>query len=148
MAFDGIALNTIAYELKNTIIGAKVNKIFEPTNKDIIFGLYGAGKNLALHFCLDPKNGRINLTTRTKPNPLIAPNFCMLLRKYLIGAKLININCFDLERACEFIFETRNELQDRTILKVIVEIMSSHSNFILTNENGTIIDALKHVWTR
>ena len=114
--------------------------------KDIIFGLYGAGKNVALHFCLDQKNGRINLTTRQKPNPLSAPNFCMLLRKHLIGSKLLDIHTFDLERVCEFVFETRNELQDRTIRKVIVEIMSSHSNLILTNENGTIIDALKHVY--
>lgn len=114
--------------------------------KDIILGLYGAGKNLALHFCLDAKNGRINLTTRQKPNPLSAPNFCMLLRKHLVGAKLLEINNFDLERVCEFVFETRNELQDRTIRKVFVEVMGSHSNLILTNENNNIIDALKHVW--
>lgn len=145
MAFDGIALNLTVAELKKNIIGVKVNKIFEPTGKDIIFGLYGAGKNLALHFCLDAKNGRINLTTRQKSNPQVAPNFCMLLRKHLIGAKLIEINTFDLERVCEFIFEARNELQDKTIRKVIVEIMSTHSNFILLNENNRIIDALKHV---
>jgi len=70
----------------------------------------------------------------------------MLLRKHLVGAKLLEINNFDLERVCEFVFETRNELQDRTIRKVFVEIMGSHSNLILTNENDHIIDALKHVW--
>ena len=113
--------------------------------KDIIFGLYGAGKNLALHFCLDPKNCRFNITTRQKPNPLVAPNFCMLLRKHLVGSKLLEINTFDLERVCEFVFEARNELQDKTIRKVFVEIMGSHSNLILTNENDNIIDSLKHV---
>lgn len=114
--------------------------------KDIIFVLYSHSKNLSLHFCLDPQNCRINLTTHQKPNPISAPNFCMLLRKHLIGSKLLEIKTFDLERSCEFIFETRNELQDKTIKKVIVEVMNGHSNFILTNENGTIIDALKHVY--
>ena len=69
----------------------------------------------------------------------------MLLRKYLIGAKLIEINTFHLERVCEFVFETKNELQDICIKKIIVEIMGSHSNFILVNENNVIIDSLKHV---
>lgn len=113
--------------------------------KDIIFELYGAGNNLALHFCLDTKNCRFHLTTHQKPNPLVAPNFCMLLRKHLVGSKLLKINTFDLERVCEFVFEARNELQDKTIRKVFVEIMGSHSNLILTNENNNIIDAIKHV---
>ena len=132
-------------ELKQNLIGAKVNKIFEPTNKDIIFNVYSNAKNYAIHFCLDSKNCRINLTTKDKANPIVAPSFCMLLRKYLTGAKLIEINTFNLERVCEFIFETKNELQDISIKKVIVEIMGSHSNFILANENNGIIDSLKHV---
>lgn len=145
MAFDGIALNMIASELNHSIIGAKVNKIFEPTEKDIILGLYGAGKHVALHICIDPQNGRFHLTTRQKPNPLVAPQFCMLLRKHLVGAKLLAIHTFDLERVCKLEFETRNELQDRTIKKLVIEIMGSHSNIILTNEQNTIIDAIKHV---
>lgn len=84
MAFDGIVLKKVVSELQNCLIGAKINKVYEPNNNEIILGLYTNKKNYAL-LCNISSNGyRINLTTNSKPNPLNAPNFCMLLRKHLI----------------------------------------------------------------
>ena len=106
MAFDGIITKTIVNELNKNIIGAKINKVFEPTKNDIILGLYCNGKNYALNICTNPNNCRVCLTTHSKSNPQVAPNFCMLLRKHLIGSRILSINTYDLERTVEFNLET------------------------------------------
>ncbi len=145
MAFDGIVTKCIVSELNKSIINSKVNKIFEPTKNDIMLGLYGSGINYCLHICINPTTCRINLTTHTKPNPISAPNFCMLLRKHLIGAKIVYIASFDLDRIVEIDFECLNEFNDKVIKKMYIEIMGSCSNIILTNNNNIIIDAIRHI---
>lgn len=144
MAFDGIVTKTIINELNKNIISAKINKVFEPTKNDIVLGLYCNGKNFALNICVNPDNCRLHLTTYSKPNPQTAPNFCMLLRKHLIGSKIVSIDSYDLERTVEFTLETYNELNDKINKKLIVEIMGHFSNVILLNERNFIIDCLKH----
>ncbi len=144
MAFDGFITKAVVTELKNTIIGAKVNKVFEPTKNEVVLGLYNNGINYALNLCANPEFCRICLTTHSKPNPQNAYNYCMLLRKYLIGGKIVNISNYDLERTIEIQFECYNDLNDLVIRKLFIEIMSRQSNIILTNENNIIIDTLKH----
>ena len=148
MAFDGIVTKSVVKELNKNIIGCKVNKIYEPTPNDIILDLYGNGNKYNLHICTNRNFSRINLTKYSKPNPVNAPNFCMLLRKHLNSSKIIDISGFDLERIIEITFETYNELNDKIIKKLIIEIMGQFSNVILINENGTIHDSLKHVVTK
>lgn len=145
MAFDGIVTKSIVAELQNNIIGAKINKVFEPSKNEIILGLYSNKKNLALNLCINPSNYRINLTTNSKPRPFKAPNFCMLLRKHLIGNRIIDISTFDLERVIVFTLEGYNELNDLIQKKLIVELMGKHSNIILINNSNRIIDSLRHL---
>lgn len=144
MAFDGFITKAVITELKTAILGAKVNKIFVPTKTDVILGLYNNGINYALELCANPDFCRINLTTHSKPNPQNAYNFCMLLRKYLTGGKVISISSYDLERTVEIQFECYNDLNDLVKRKLFIEIMSRQSNVILTNENNIIIDTLRH----
>ena len=148
MAFDGITTKAILCELNNCIIGAKINKVFEPTKNEIVLGLYNNGINYALELSANPESCRICLTTHSKPNPQNAYNFCMLLRKYLIGSKITKISNYDLERTVEINFECYNELNDLVTRKLFIEIMSRQSNIILTNENNIIIDTLKHSDTK
>ena len=145
MAFDGLITKSIITELRNSIVNGKINKVFEPNNNEIILGIYSSGKNYALDICIASGNYRINLTTHSKPNPLNAPNFCMLLRKYLIGMKIKEIENPDLERLVIITFEGYNELNDLTTRKLIIELMGKHSNIILVNENNVIIDSLRHL---
>lgn len=145
MAFDGFITKSIIEELKPHLIGGKINKVFEPTKNDIILSIYSNGNNYALALSSNPETCRIGLTTYSKPNPQVAPNFCMLLRKYLIGSKIIDISNMDLERTVQIKFEAYNELNDLVIRKLFIEIMSRQSNIVLTNENNIIIDTLKHV---
>jgi len=144
MAFDGFVTKAVVTELKQVLIGAKVNKVFEPNRNEVILGLYNNGTNFALDICTNPETCRICLTTHSKPNPMNALNFCMLLRKYLIGGKIVKISSYDLERTVEIDFECYNELNDLVTRKLFFEVMSSQSNLILTNQNDTIIDSLKH----
>ena len=145
MAFDGFVTKAIVSELKDTILGAKVNKVLEPTQNEIVLSLYNNGNNYSLLLSASPEYCRINLTSHTKPNPQNAYNFCMLLRKYLIGGKIVSIETDDLERTVEIQFACYNDLNDLVIRTLYVEIMSRQSNIILTNESGIIIDTLRKV---
>ena len=143
MAFDGITTKAVISELQQILIGGKVNKIFEPTKNEIVLSIYNKN-NFLLEISSNPDYCRLHLTTHTKPNPINAPNFCMLLRKYLIGGKIIEISNYDLERTVEIKFECYNELNDLVVRKLFIEIMSRQSNIVLTNENNVIIDSLMH----
>ena len=146
MAFDGIVTKSIVKELKN-IIGYKIDKVYEPDKNTVTLGLYGKSLNLMLLMCISSTNYRIHLTTQKQKNPSTAPNFCMLLRKYLIGLKIKNIYTVDLERIV-FIDLENNENPNKPICrKLIIELMGKHSNIILTDSNNIIIDSLRHTST-
>ena len=144
MAFDGIVTKAIVTELSE-LTGARIDKVFEPNKNEIILGLYSEKKNYALDICIESQNCRINLTTNAKPNPQIAPNFCMLLRKNLIGLKLKNLITFDLERLVVLEFEGFDDVDDIISKKLIIELMGKHSNIILLDDNNIIIDSMRHI---
>lgn len=145
MAFDGIVTRQVVLELKDALVGGKVNKVFEPNKNEIILGIYCNGKNYALDVSISSNNYRMNLTTNSKPNPLNAPNFCMLLRKHLVGARITNIYSNCLERVVFIDFDTYNELNDLVTKKLVIELMGKHSNVILLNDKNIIIDSLRHL---
>lgn len=171
MAFDGITLKSIIYELQKSLINGKINKIYEPNKNEIILGIYNASpsmassnknlnmeshtssptitssnKNFSLDICIDSSFYRMTLTTHAKPNPMNALNFCMLLRKHILGYKIKNIYSNEnMERIATLELEGYNELNDLNTKFLIIELMGKHSNIILTNENHVIIDSLRHL---
>ena len=142
MAFDGLSLRAISTELKN-LKGYKIDKIYEPDKNNIVFGLYGERTKFALSICIDSKFYRINLTTHPKPNPIQSLNFCMLLRKHIIGYKIKNIITYGLERIITIELEPFDPY-DKNVKYLIVELMGKHSNIILTDKNKIIIDSIRH----
>ena len=144
MAFDGIVTKAIVTELQE-LVESKIDKVHEPDRNTIVLGLYSQGKNYALNICIDAHNCRLNLTTHNKLNPLVAPNFCMLLRKHLIGGKISNISMQGLERIVNIEIETINEFNEIENKTLILELMGKHSNIILKNQNDIIIDAMRHI---
>ena len=96
MAFDGIMTKAVATEL-NLLSGARIDKIFEPDSNTIVLGFYLDGLNYALNISTNPQNYRVNLTTKAWINPKTAPNFCMVLRKHLLGLRIKNIITNSLE---------------------------------------------------
>ena len=144
MAFDGITMHAVIAELKTNIINAKINKVFQPSKNEIILGLYNNGKNYALNINISSNNYRMHLTTHSKPTPYVAPNFCMLLRKHLIGFRIKEFVTYGLERIIEIVLEGYNELNDIVTKKLIIELMGKHSNIIITNSKNYIIDSVRH----
>lgn len=144
MAFDGIVTKAIASELQQ-LSGARIDKVFQPTSNTIVLGFYLSGTNYALNICTDSANYRINLTTHAKPNPKVAPNFCMVLRKHLIGLHIKNIITSNLERIVTIEFEGLDEIDDLISKKLIIELMGKHCNIILLNDENIIIDSLRHI---
>lgn len=144
MAFDGIVTKAIASELQQ-LSGARIDKIFEPNKNTIILGCYLDGKNYALNICIDSQNYRIHLSTHSKPNPQVAPNFCMVLRKNLIGLRIKNIITSNLERVITIEFEGFDDVDDIISKKLIIELMGKHCNIVLLDDSGIIIDSLRHI---
>ena len=144
MAFDGIITKTISSEL-NLLSGARIDKIFEPNLNTIILGFYLDGLNYALNICINPTYYRLNLTTHAKRNPKIAPNFCMVLRKHLIGLRIKNVITNSLERIVTIEFEGFDDIDDIISKKLIIELMGKHCNIILLDDQNVIIDSMRHI---
>lgn len=144
MAFDGIVTKAIATELQQ-LVGAKIDQIYEPNKNTLLFGLYHQGNRYSLAICCDAQNYRMHLTTHPKPNPKVAPNFCMVLRKYLLGFRIVNFITNDLERIVTVELEGFDDVDDIVRLKLIIELMGKHCNILLVDEENTIIDSLRHI---
>lgn len=145
MAFDGFVNKAIVNELNTSIKGGKIVKIYQPSKDEFIYTIYANGNKYNLYICINSSNCRINLTSTKKDNPLTPPNFCMVLRKHLIGSKIKSIETRGLDRLVIFHLETYNELNDLINKKLIIELMGKHSNVILLNENDIIIDSARHI---
>lgn len=144
MAFDGIVTKAIASELQN-LAGARIDKIFQPNKNTILLGFYLDGTNYLLNICLDSSNYRIHLTTHPKPNPKIASNFCMVLRKHLLGLHIKSFITNNLERLVIINFEGFDDVDDIVSKRLMIELMGKHCNVILLDEQNRIIDSLRHI---
>lgn len=145
MALDGMMLHHIAGELKKTALGARVYQIYQPNRDEILIHLRTREGNKKLLVSTRANSPRVNFTEYSVENPASPPMLCMLLRKRLGGGKLLDIRQSGLDRILFFDFECTNELGDKVMLTLVVEIMGKYSNIIFTDENGLIIDALKRV---
>ena len=113
MAFDGIVVANIVHQLKNTILNGRINKIAQPENDELILTIKAqAREQYRLLLSAGAGLPLVYLTEQNKPNPMTAPNFCMLLRKYLNNAKIIDIVQPDFERIINIKLEHLDELGD------------------------------------
>ena len=146
MALDGLFLHCIGQELNSKIIGAKVDKIYQPSSEELVFVLrsrdLGAQKLL---LCARANSPRVHLTNASFENPATPPMLCMLFRKRLGGATLTGVRQAGYDRILFLDFSATNELGDKETLTLAVEIMAQYSNIILLGPEGKIIDALKRV---
>lgn len=145
MALDGITTFAIVSELKTALIGGRIDKIHQPLADEIRMSVRGIGSPKKLLLSANSGHPRIHLTESTRENPMTAPLFCMVLRKYIAGGKIVDIIQPDFERIVILKIESANEMGDITQKNLILEIMGKHSNLILTDENGRIFDAIKRV---
>ncbi len=145
MALDGITLSMLKNELSEKLIGARIDKIHQPSKEELVISLRWNGGNGKILISASASAPRIHFTESSVDNPKNPPMFCMLMRKHLSGAKLVEIEQFGLERMLHLSFSTYNEFGDPVIIKLAVEIMGRHSNIMLIGPDGKIIDAIKRV---
>ena len=134
MAFDGIVISNLSYELHSNLVGGRISKISMPEENELIFTIKNNAKTYRLFISASASLPLIYLTDINKPAPKVAPAFLMLLRKYIGSAKITNIFQVGLERILCFELEHLNELGDLSRKKMYVEIMGKHSNIIFTDE--------------
>lgn len=145
MAFDGAFLHVLCAEISEQILGARIDKVYQPSRNEIVLAIRCGGKNQKLLISADASHPRMHFTETELDNPPSPPMFCMLLRKHIGNAKILNIRQQGLERVAVLDLETRNEFGDIIVINLVVEIMGRHSNIILVNENGKVIDSIKRV---
>lgn len=144
MAFDGITVAALVSELKQKLVGGRILKISQPEREELLLTIKNYDQ-YKLFMSVGAGLPLVYLTENAKPAPLTAPNFCMLLRKHLNSAKILDIEQPGFERTIRFKIEHLNELGDSCVKYLIIEIMGKHSNIIFCDENLTILDAIRHV---
>lgn len=145
MAFDGITIANIVHELNRNLLDGRINKIAQPETDELLLTIKTPGGQRRLSISASASLPLIYLTEGNKPSPMTAPNFCMLLRKHINNGRITKIWQPKLERIIHFEIEHLDELGDLCKKELIVEIVGKHSNIIFCNEDGTIIDSIKHV---
>lgn len=145
MAFDGITVANIVNELNKVLLNGRINKIAQPETDELLLTIKTPSGQKRLAISASASLPLIYLTDENKPSPMTAPNFCMLLRKYIGNGRIVQIAQPGLERIINFTIEHLDDLGDICQKTLIVEIMGKHSNIIFCNDKGMILDSIKHV---
>ncbi len=145
MALDGILLNLAKKEILDGAQFGRVEKIHQPSREELVIHLRTKSGAKKLLLSVRANSPRIHFTQHAPENPATPPMFCMLMRKRLVNASLVDIRQSELDRVLYIDFDATNEIGDRVKLTLSIEIMAKHSNIILFDEEGKIIDALKRV---
>ena len=145
MALDGMFIHLLALELKEKLTGSRVEKIYQPTNEEIVILLRNKDGNHRLLISARANSSRAHLTEFSVDNPKEPPMFCMLMRKWLGGAQLADITQSGFDRILYFKFNSTNELGDPVQITIAAELMGRRSNIILLGNENKIIDSVKRI---
>lgn len=145
MPLDGYFLHFLREELASQLIGSRVEKIYQPSKQEIVLHLRAYRTAYKLFLSASANSPRVHLTQYAPENPANPPMLCMLLRKHLLSAQLCGVEQNGLDRTLYLDFHATNEIGDPVRLRLCVEIMAKHSNIILLDSGGTILDAVKRV---
>lgn len=145
MAFDAYFLTAVLEEVRQSCIGARVDKIHQPSRDTLILHLRGRESREKLLFAANPTAPRLHLTAASPENPAEPPMFCMLLRKHLLGAKLAEITQPPMERAATFTFDCTDEMGFPVQKKLVAELMGRTCNLYLLGPDGRILDCLRRI---
>lgn len=145
MPLDALCLTAVAAELRRSLVGGKIDKLYQPARDQLLLYIRGQGENVRLLLSAAPGHPRAHLTTLSRENPGTPPMFCMLLRKHLLGGRILSLDQPPMERILDFKLETIDELGDRVERHLILEAMGRSANLILLDGAGRIIDCIRRV---
>ena len=145
MPLDALCLSGVVAELKPILTGAKIDKVHQPGRDEIVLALRLGRGNGRLLLSASPNHPRLQMTELSRENPDAPPMFCMLLRKHLMGGRILSVEQPHLERIVELRLEVLDELGDRKERRLILEAMGRRANLVLVDDQGRIVDCLRRV---
>ena len=145
MAFDAFFLSAVLTEVREKCLGARIDKIHQPSRDTLILQMHSRDHRTKLLFAANPTAPRLHLTTASPENPSEPPMFCMLLRKHLMGAKLSDISQPPMERCATFTFDCTDEMGFPVQKKLVAELMGRTCNLYLLSPEGRILDCLRRI---
>lgn len=145
MPMDGLTLGFVTREMKEILVGGRIDRITQPEKDTIVLLIRAGAANHRLLLCASPNNARCHLTAQNYPNPLEPPMFCMLLRKQLMSGRVLDIRQMHGDRVVHVDIDTVDELGDHVLRRLVLEIMGRHSNLMLLDADGKILEAARHV---
>ena len=145
MAFDAYFLSAVLEEIREKCLGARIDKIHQPSRDTLILHLRCREGREKLLFAANPTAPRLHLTAASPENPAEPPMFCMLLRKHLLGARLSEITQPPMERAATFTFDCTDEMGFPVQKRLVAELMGRTCNLYLLNPDGRILDCLRRI---
>ena len=143
MAYDACMMRAVLKEYIEKFPEAKIEKIVQPQNDEVDFIIHCGKNNARLVFNVGPNSPRLQLSHTQKENPLKAPMFCMLLRKHLMGARIVGVSQPNFDRIAELCISAYDDMGFPTKKYVVCEIMGKYANLILLDEGRKILAALK-----
>ena len=145
MAFDAFFLSAVLEEVKERCIGARIDKIHQPSRDTLILQMHSRDYRSKLLFAANPTAPRLHLTNASPENPAEPPMFCMLLRKHLMGAKLAEVTQIPMERCATFTFDCTDEMGFPVQKRLVAELMGRTCNLYLLSPEGRILDCLRRI---
>ncbi|HPJ02188.1 MAG TPA: NFACT RNA binding domain-containing protein [Candidatus Limiplasma sp.] len=145
MAMDGFTLSFLARELRDKLVGGRVDKVNQPERDILLLLIRNQGANHRLLLSANANAARAQLTVQSMENPAEPPVFCMLLRKHLSGARVTAVEQLGCDRVLILTFQCLSEMGDEVQKTLVLEAMGRHSNLTLVDENGVTIDSIHHV---
>lgn len=145
MPLDSLCLTGVVSELQAAVTGGKIDKIYQPGRDEVVLVIRAPAGNVKLLLSANPSHPRAHITQISRENPEAPPMFCMLLRKHLTGARILELTQPHLERSIDIRLETLNELSDRTERRLVLELLNRRANLILLDSEGRITDCLRRV---
>lgn len=147
MPFDAITVAALRQEFQQTLINGRIDKIFQPGKGKVVMSIFHPfpRQDLLLLFSVHPRFCRSHLITKKPASLQKPPAFCMLLRKYLQGGRLLEVNQPPSERILLFKIENYYAEEGLTVFTLIFESISRFANLLLVDAKGRILDALKRL---
>lgn len=145
MPMDGVMLGFVARQLDTVLRDGRVDRVIQPEKDEIHLVIRAQGVNHRLVLSAAASAARVHLSEHAKTGPMEPPMFCMLLRKYLCGGRVLAVRRIAGDRILEIDISNLSELGDPVTRTMVVEIMGRHSNIILRAADGRIVDAVRHV---
>ena len=138
-SMTNVDIHTICQELNDLLVGARVDKSFQPTKDTVVMRFHKAGTG-RLDLVIQAGK-RIHISQYPLTNPQNPPSFPMLLRKRVKGANVVSVSQHNFDRVVEI------KMKKEETYTLIVELFAK-GNIILLNEANEITLPLKRkMWS-